>query len=123
MLAGTARLLRSSMIEVLDSEFVKLARIKGVSRNVVIWKHCLRNSLMPVLSFTGMYVAMFIGGAIVIETVFAWPGVGRLAYEGIVHRDYPLVQAVVLISGALLVFINFMVDILYSYVDPRIRYA
>ena len=123
VLAGMARLLRSSMIEVLDSEFVKLARIKGVSTNVVVWKHCLRNSLIPVLTFAGMYIALLIGGTIVIETVFAWPGVGRLAFEGIYFRDYPLVQGCVLIKGAFIIFINLCVDILYLYVDPRIRYA
>ena len=123
VIAGMVRLLRSSMIEVLDSEFVKLARIKGVSQSMVIWKHCLRNSLVPVLTFAGMYVAILIGGAIVTESIFAWPGVGRLAYEGIMSRDYPLVQAVILMKGVLIIFINFVVDIMYSYVDPRIRYG
>lgn len=121
VLAGLMRLLRSTMIEVLDSEFVKLARIKGVSTRTVIWKHCLRNCMVPVLSFAGMYVGLMIGGSIVIETIFAWPGAGRLAYEGIIYRDYPLIQAVVLTNGALIVLINFMTDVLYSYVDPRIR--
>ncbi len=122
VVAGMVRLLRSTMIEALDSEFVKLARIKGVSRRMVIWKHCLRNSLIPVMAFVGMRVAIMMGGAIVVETIFAWPGVGRLAYEGIQARDYPLVQGVVLMKGALIVFLNFLVDISYSYIDPRIRY-
>ena len=123
ILAGMARLLRSSMVEILDSEFVKVARIKGASETVVVWRHCLRNALIPVLTFAGMYIALLMGGAIVTETVFAWPGVGRLAYEGIQFRDYPLVQAVVLMKGTLVIAINFVVDILYSYVDPRIRYG
>ena len=122
VLAGMVRLLRSSMIEVLDSEFAKLARIKGVSANTVLWKHCLRNSLIPMITFAGMYFSVMIGGSVVVETIFAWPGVGRLAYEGISYRDYPLVQAVVLIKGSLIVVVNFAVDIFYSYIDPRIRY-
>ncbi len=121
VLAGQARLLRSGMIETLDSEFVKLARIKGVSHMTILWRHCLRNALVPVLTFLGMYLGLMIGGGIVIETVFAWPGAGRLAYEGIIFRDYPLVQAVVIMHGAILIAINFVVDVLYSVVDPRIR--
>ncbi|MDP2917257.1 MAG: ABC transporter permease, partial [Dehalococcoidia bacterium] len=123
VLAGMTRLLRSSVVENMDSEFVKLARIKGVSSTMVIWKHVLRNSLIPVLTFAGMYLGLLLSGAIVIETVFAWPGVGRLAYEGIIFRDYPLVQSVVMIKGAMIIGINLLVDILYSYVDPRIRYG
>ncbi len=121
VLAGMMRLLRSSMIEVLDSEFVKLARIKGVSTRIIVWKHCLRNSLVPALSFAGTYFGLMVGGAIVIESIFAWPGIGRLSYEGILYRDYPLLQATVLFNGALIIMVNFMVDALYSYVDPRIR--
>lgn len=122
-IAGIARLLRSGMIEALDSEFVKLARIKGVSQRMVIWKHCLRNSLIPVLSFSGMQFGIMVGGSIITETIFAWPGVGRLAYEGIMYRDYPLVQAVVMLNGLIIIFFNLVVDILYSYVDPRIRHG
>ncbi|MBM2824925.1 MAG: transporter permease [Dehalococcoidales bacterium] len=118
--AGT-RLLRSSTVDIMDSEFVKLARIKGVSTPVVLWKHCLRNALIPYMTSLGMHVGVMLSGAIVIETVFAWPGVGRLAYEGIVFRDYPLVQTVVMIKGALVILTNLVVDILYGYVDPRIR--
>lgn len=121
-LAGMMRLVRSSIIEVLDAEFVKLARMKGVSNRIVIWKHCLRNALIPALTFGGMYTALMVGGSVVIETIFAWPGTGRLAYEGITYRDYPLVQGVVLTSGVLIIMVNFAVDVLYSYVDPRIRH-
>ncbi len=123
IIPGMVRLLRSAMIEALGSEYVKLARVKGVSRRAVIWKHCLRNSLIPVLTFVGMRVALMVGGSIVVETIFAWPGVGRLAYEAIQLRDYPLVQGVVLLNGALIAIINFMVDLSYSYIDPRIRYG
>ncbi len=122
ILAGMARLLRSSVIENLDSEYVKMARIKGVSPTMVLWKHVSRNSLIPVVTFAGLYVGSMLSGSIVIETVFAWPGVGRLAYEGINSLDYPLVQAVVIIKGAMVICSNFAVDILYCYIDPRIRY-
>jgi len=122
-LAAMTRLLRSSMMETLDSEFVKLALIKGVSRNMVLWRHCLKNALLPAVTFLGMYIGILIGGAVVIETVFAWPGVGRLAYEAILYRDYPVIQCVVIFNGLLIVLINFLTDITYSYIDPRIRYG
>jgi peptide/nickel transport system permease protein len=123
LLAGTARLLRSSMIESLDSEYVKLARVKGVSPAVVIWKHCLRNAVLPVLTFAGVQLAFLLNGSVVIESLFAWPGVGRLIYQGIQSRDYPLVQGCILIVGFLIIIISLAVDILYSYIDPRIRLA
>jgi peptide/nickel transport system permease protein len=121
--AGMMRLVRSSMLEVMDSEFVKLARIKGLSEVVVIWKHCLRNALIPVLTLFGVFIALLVTGAIVTETVFAWPGVGRLAYEAVIYRDYPLLQAVVILKAVIVLFVNLVVDILYAYVDPRIRYS
>ncbi|MBI2916858.1 MAG: ABC transporter permease [Chloroflexi bacterium] len=123
MLSGVVRLLRSSMLDVLDSEYVKLARAKGLSENVVVWKHALKNALIPVVTFVGFYFALLLGGAsVVVETVFAWPGVGRLAYEAVMWRDYPVVQAVVLLLATLLVAANLVVDILYAYLDPRVRY-
>ena len=122
MVAGIVRLLRSSMLEALDSEFIKLARIKGVSETIVIWKHTLRNSLLPVLSFGGMYVAIMVTGAILVETVFAWPGVGRLAYRAIVSQDFPLIQGVVMVAAVVVMVANLITDILYGYLDPRIRY-
>lgn len=121
LMAGVARLLRSSMLEVLDSEYIKMARIKGVKESMVIWKHALRNSLLSVVSFGGMYIAIMITGAILIETVFAWPGFGRLAYSAIVNQDFPLIQGVVLTAGAVVMVANFLTDILYAYLDPRIR--
>jgi peptide/nickel transport system permease protein len=120
-LAAMVRLLRSSLIEVQDSEFVKLARIKGVSSSMVLWKHTLRNSLITVVTFLGTYIGIIMGGTVIIETVFAWPGAGRLAYDGIMQRDYPLVQTVIICHGVIIVCINLVVDILYSYIDPRIR--
>src|SRR5262245_31172548 len=119
--AGFMRLTRSSMLDVLESEYVKLARIKGLSESVVIWKHCLRNALIPVLTLWGVFVGNLITGAIVTETVFAWPGVGRLTYEAVIYRDFPLLQAVIILKAILILSINLAVDILYAYVDPRIR--
>jgi peptide/nickel transport system permease protein len=120
-LAGTARLVRSSMIEVLDSEFVKLARIKGASQRTVVWKHGLRNAMLPVFTFAGVQLAMLLNGSVVIESIFVWPGVGQLIYQGIVARDYPMVQGCLLIIGMLILVINMVIDIMYAYIDPRIR--
>ena len=119
--AGFMRLTRSSMLDVMESEFAKLARIKGLSEGVVIWKHCLRNALIPLLTLWGVFVGNLITGAIVTETVFAWPGVGRLTYEAVIYRDFPLLQAVIILKAMLILMINLVVDILYAYVDPRIR--
>jgi peptide/nickel transport system permease protein len=123
LVAGMMRLVRSSMLEVLDSEFVKLARIKGLSQTVVIWKHCLRNALIPVVTLFGVFFALLVTGAIVTETVFAWPGVGRLTYEAVIFRDYPLLQAVILLKAVIVLSVNLAVDVLYAYLDPRVRYA
>ena len=123
MLAGVVRLLRDSMIEVLDSEFVKFARIKGVSETIVVWKHALTNALIPVVTFVGFYFGILISGTVVVETVFAWPGIGRLAYEAVQWRDYPVIQGVVLLVSAITLLTNLVVDILYGYLDPRIRYG
>jgi peptide/nickel transport system permease protein len=121
LVAGFMRLTRSSMLEVMESEFVKLARIKGLSEWVVIWKHCLSNALIPILTLWGVFVGNLITGAIVTETVFAWPGVGRLTYEAVIYRDFPLLQAIVILKAVLILSLNLAVDILYAYVDPRIR--
>lgn len=122
LVAGIMRLLRSSLLEVLDSEFVKLARLKGLSEGRVIWKHALRNALIPVVTLGGIYMAILITAAILVETVFAWPGIGRLVYESIVFRDFPVVQAVVLLTAGFVIVTSLAVDILYAYLDPRIRY-
>ncbi|HZC03781.1 MAG TPA: ABC transporter permease, partial [Gammaproteobacteria bacterium] len=123
LVAGIMRLLRSSMLDVLDSEFIKLARIKGVSEGGVIWKHALKNAFIPVLTFAAIYLAILITGAILVETVFAWPGIGQLIFQGIVYRDFPVIQAVVMLTALIVVTVNFVVDIIYAYVDPRIRYS
>jgi len=122
-IAAVTRLVRISMLEALDSEYVKFARIKGLSERKVIWKHALRNSLIPVLTFMGTFFATMITGAVVIETVFSWPGIGRLAFEAILNRDFPLIQAVVLFMTTLFILVNLMVDLLYGWLDPRIRYG
>ena len=123
VVAGMMRLLRSSMLEVLDSEYVKLARVKGVVEHRVVWLHALKNALIPVVTFAGIYFSILVTTAIVVETVFAWPGLGRLAYEAITSRDFPVIQAVVLTTAAIVALVNLSVDCLYAFIDPRIRYA
>ena len=119
--AGVVRLLRSSMLEVLDSEFVKLARTKGLSETRVVWKHALRNALIPVITFVGFMYGVVIAAAIVVEVVFSWPGLGRLAYESTLWRDFPVLQLTVITWTGLVIAINFLVDISYGLVDPRVR--
>jgi len=123
VVAGLMRLLRSGMLEVLDSEYVKLARVKGMTERRVVWLHALKNALIPVVTFAGIYFAILVTTAIVVETVFAWPGLGRLAYEGITARDFPVIQAVVLTTAVIVAAVNLCVDCLYAVIDPRIRYA
>jgi len=120
-LAAVTRLVRASMLEALGSEYVKLARIKGVSEAAVVWRHALSNSMIPVITFMGTFFATMITGAVVVETVFAWPGIGRLAYEAILARDFPVIQTVVLVITALFIAANLIVDLLYLAVDPRMR--
>jgi ABC-type dipeptide/oligopeptide/nickel transport system permease component len=122
MLPIMMRLIRSSMLEVLGSEYVKLARIKGVSERWVVWKHALRNAIIPVLTAAGITFATIVTGAIIIETVFAWPGIGRMLYEAVLARDFPVVQGITLLVAVVVLSVNLIVDILYAYVDPRIRY-
>ena len=121
--AANLRLLRSAMLNVLDSEYVKLARAKGVSGNAVIWKRALRNALIPVLTFAGITLGGLVTGSLVVETVFAWPGLGQLAIQALFSSDYPLLQGVVMMFTILYVLSALLVDILYAYIDPRIRYA
>jgi len=120
--AAHMRLARSSMLEVLGSEYVKLARLKGLPEVRVIAKHALKNAIIPVLTLAGINLVLMINVAVVVETVFAWPGIGRLLYEGIAFRDFPVVQAIVILGGAMIVAVNLLVDVLYAVIDPRIRY-
>jgi peptide/nickel transport system permease protein len=121
--AAHMRLTRSSMLEVLGSEYVKLARLKGLPEALVIGKHAFKNALIPVITLAGINLVVMINVAVVVETVFAWPGIGRLLYEGISFRDFPVVQGVVVIGGAMIVLVNLAVDIVYALIDPRIRLA
>ena len=121
--AAIMRLMRSSMLEVIDSEYIKMARIKGISEWKVLWKHALRNAAIPPLTFFGMIGAAVLSGALITETVFAWPGVGSLALEAVLGRDYAVVQTLILIFATIYVLSNLIVDILYAYLDPRIRYS
>ena len=121
--AANLRLIRSAMLDVLDSEYVKLARAKGVSNTGVILKHGLRNALIPPLTFAGVTLGALVTGSLVVETVFAWPGLGRLAVDALFAFDYPLLQGVVIIFTLMYVTVAVLVDVLYAYVDPRIRYA
>jgi peptide/nickel transport system permease protein len=119
--ASHMRLTRSSMLEVLGSEYIKLARLKGLPQFLVITKHAFKNALIPVLTLAGINLVIMVNVAVVVETVFAWPGIGRLLYEGITFRDFPIVQGVVILGGAMIVMVNLVVDILYAVIDPRIR--
>jgi peptide/nickel transport system permease protein len=121
--AAIMRLTRSSMLEVLDSEYVKLARIKGLPEWKVIWKHSLRNAAIAPLTYFGLLLGGFMTGSVVIETVFAWPGVGLLAIDALRARDFQVVQSIVLFFAVIYIVCNLLVDILYAYVDPRIRYT
>jgi peptide/nickel transport system permease protein len=120
--AAILRLTRSAMLEVLGSDYIKFARLKGLHEQVVLWKHGLKNALLPVTTFAVMLFVQFLGGAVVTETVFAWPGLGRLILESITTRDYPVVQAGVLVLSGLYLTGNLFVDMLYSYLNPRIRH-
>lgn len=119
--AAHMRLTRSSMLDVLGSEYVKLARLKGLPESWVLVKHAFKNALIPVVTLAGINLVLMINVAVVVETVFAWPGIGRLLYEGIEFRDFPVVQTVVLLGGVMVILANLLVDILYAWIDPRIR--
>jgi len=120
--AAHMRLTRSSMLEVLGSEYIKLARLKGLPEALVIGKHAFKNALIPVLTLAGINLVLMVNVSVVVETIFAWPGVGRLLYEGIAFRDFPVVQTTVILSGVMIVLVNLTVDLLYAVIDPRIRY-
>lgn len=117
-----ARMTRASMLEVMRSDFIRTARAKGQRMIVVVYKHTLKNALIPVLTIIGLQTGLLLGGAILTETIFSWPGVGRYIYEAISYRDYPVIQSGILIVAFLFVMINLIVDILYSVIDSRIKY-
>ena len=122
-IAAITRLVRSAMLETLDSEYVKLARIKGIPEWKVLWKHCLRNAALTPLTYFGVIAAITLTGSVTTETVFNWPGTGLLAFQSVLSRDFELIQALVLVFSGLFILSSFAVDILYAYLDPRIRYA
>ncbi len=118
-----ARLTRSSMLEVMQQDFITTARAKGITESRVILKHGLKNALIPIVTILGLQFGLLLGGAILTETVFSWPGMGMLIVRSILARDYPVVQGAVLFLAAITVIINLVVDLLYSIIDPRIRYG
>jgi ABC-type dipeptide/oligopeptide/nickel transport system permease component len=123
LMALLARLTRSGMLEVIDQDYVRTARAKGLPERLIIWRHALMNALIPLVTVVGLQMGELLGGTVVIETVFAWPGVGRLILQAVFQRDYPVVQAAVLILAMIFVVANLLVDTAYRYLDPRIRHA
>jgi peptide/nickel transport system permease protein len=122
-LAIYARLMRSSIIEVSHQDYVKTARAKGASDSRILWRHMLRNALLPVVTMAGVQAGTLIGGSVVIETVFAWPGLGRLTYDAVLQRDYQVMLGVFLVLSVLVIFFNWVTDLLYRVIDPRIKAA
>jgi peptide/nickel transport system permease protein len=117
------RLTRAQMLEVLRQDYVRTAAAKGLNERVVVFRHALRNAFIPVLTLLGLEVSILVGGAVVTESVFALPGMGRYLLEGIQYRDYPVIQALNLIFATLIVLTNLLVDLLYGWLDPRVRYS
>jgi ABC-type dipeptide/oligopeptide/nickel transport system permease component len=121
LMALIARLTRSGMLEVLSQDYVRTARAKGLAERVVVWRHALSNTLIPLVTVVGLQIGELLSGTVVIETVFAWPGVGRLVVQAVFQRDYPLVQAAVFVLAMIFVIMNLLVDVAYRVLDPRIR--
>lgn len=122
-MAAIMRITRSSMLETLDAEYVKFLRVKGLAERLIVWKHALRNALIPVVALSGIQLGNLLGGAVIVETVFSWPGLGNLMVESIVSRDYPVIQSGVLMISIFLISLNFVVDLIFGLIDPRIRYT
>ena len=120
--ARITRLTRSGMLEVLGQDYIRTARAKGVSEPPVVWKHALKNASIPIVTIVGIEMGTLLGGSVITETIFAWPGVGRLSVQAIFNRDYPVVQAAVFLLASTFVVVNFLVDVVYTYLDPRIRF-
>jgi peptide/nickel transport system permease protein len=121
VVAFIARMTRSTMLEVLSQDYITTGRSKGLMEKVVIIKHALKNALIPIITVVGLQFGMLLGGAVLTETVFAWPGLGRLIVDSILARDYPVIQGTILVFGLLYILVNLVVDLIYAYVDPRIR--
>jgi len=122
VVAFIARMTRSTMLETLAQDYTTTARSKGLKENVVVIKHALKNALIPIVTVVGLQFGLLLGGAVLTETVFAWPGIGRLIVDSILARDYPVIQGTILIFGLLYLLVNLAVDLAYAYIDPRIRY-
>ncbi len=120
-MARTARLLRSELLEILQAEYIMTARAKGMSARVVLWRHAFRNAVIPLVTLIGLDLGALLAGSVITETIFAWPGIGRLAVNAIYGRDYPVVQATVLVVASIYVMINFLVDLSYAFLNPRVR--
>jgi len=123
MIGLLAQVTRTALLEVLDADYMRTGRAKGLSNAIVLLRHGLRNALIPVITLVGLQIGTLLGGAIITESVFSWPGIGLLAINAIDQRDYPLVQGVVALAGVVFVVINFLVDMSYTYLDPRVRYT
>jgi peptide/nickel transport system permease protein len=123
LVASHMRVVRSSVLDVLDADYIKMARVKGLPEQLVLWKHALKNAAIPVFTLFAVNFAHLVSGAVITETIFAWPGIGRLLVESIMARDFAVVQAVVFFAAAVIVVVNLAVDLLYAVVDPRIRVA
>ena len=119
--ARITRLTRSGMLEVLNQDYIRTARAKGVGGPPVVWKHALKNAAIPIVTIVGIELGTLLGGSVITETIFAWPGVGRLSVQAIANRDYPVVQAAVFLLASTFVVVNLAVDVVYTYLDPRIR--
>ncbi|TCS83078.1 ABC transporter permease [Tepidibacillus fermentans] len=121
-MAIIARMTRSSMLEVMNSDYIRTAKAKGVHQFFLIYKHALKNASIPILTVVGLQTGLLLGGAVLTETIFAWPGLGKYLYDAIAMRDYPVIQSGILVIATIFVFVNLIVDLLYSAIDPRIRY-
>ncbi len=120
-MARTARLLRSELLEILQAEYIMTARAKGMSAHVVLWRHAFRNAVIPLVTLIGLDLGALLAGSVITETIFAWPGIGRLSVNAIYGRDYPVVQAAVLVVASIYVIINFLVDLSYAFLNPRVN--
>lgn len=121
-MAIIARMTRSSMLEVMNSDYIRTAKAKGVHQFFLIYKHALKNAFIPILTVVGLQTGLLLGGAVLTETIFAWPGIGKYLYDAIAVRDYPVIQSGILVIATIFVLVNLIVDLLYSAIDPRIRY-
>lgn len=120
--ALTARLTRSCMLEVLNQDYIRTARAKGLGKNIIIMKHALKNAMIPIITIIGTQIASLLSGAVLTETIFAWPGIGRLSVDALIARDFPMIRGTVIFMAIIFLIANLIVDISYGFFDPRIRY-